>query len=124
MPSGLQYNRPFRNPPLSWPKSMHRDEDHSLSRQRPTTSNTTVYELEMAGPVSMEQLMSKHANVFSPGVGLLEGKYHIVLEEIVTSVQHPPQRVPVPLRDVLKTILDDLVEQNIIAPVHEPTPWI
>ena len=62
--------------------------------------------------------------MFGSGVGLLDGKYHIVLDETVTPVQHSPRRVPVPLRDVLKSTLDNLVLQNILAPVQKPTPWI
>ena len=42
----------------------------------------------------------------------------------IPPVQHPPRRVPVPLRNILKETLDDLVQQNILAPVQKPTPWI
>ena len=38
--------------------------------------------------------------------------------------QHPPRRVPVPLRNILKETLENLVQQNILAPVQKPTPWI
>ena len=37
----------------------------------------------------------------------MDGKYRIVLDERVPPVQHPPWRVPVPLREVLKETLDD-----------------
>ena len=37
-------------------------------------------------------------------------------------VQHPPRRVQVPLRAALKDALDDLVQQDILAPVQQPTP--
>ena len=88
---------------------------------QPTTSDAPVYTLEDSGPISTERLLNK---VFGPGVGLLDGKYRIVLDECVPPVQHLPQRVPVPLWEVLKETLDDLVQQNILAPVQEPTPWI
>jgi len=39
-------------------------------------------------------------------------------------MQHCPRRVPAALRDQLKDTLDDLVKQQIIAPVTEPTVWI
>lgn len=39
-------------------------------------------------------------------------------------MQHPPRRIPVPLRDVLQHTLIDLTRQGIITPVQEPTPWI
>ena len=42
----------------------------------------------------------------------------------VVPMQHSPRRVPAALRDSLKNTLDDLVKQQIITPVTEPTPWI
>ena len=72
----------------------------------------------------MEQLKAKHPEVFGPGVGRLEGKYRIVLDNNTPPVQDPPRRVPVPLREALKDTLDDLVQQDILAPVQQPTPWI
>ena len=39
-------------------------------------------------------------------------------------VQHAPRRVPVALRDRLREILDDLVEQDILAHVTQPTEWV
>ena len=88
------------------------------------TGNATVCELGLHKLVSIEQLISKYASDFGSGVGLLDGKYHILLDETVTPVQHSPRRVPVPLRDILKSTLDNLVQQNILAPVQKPTPWI
>ena len=57
-------------------------------------------------------------------MGRLEGKYRIVLDKDMPPVQDPPRRVPVPLSDALKDTLDDLVQQDILAPVQQPTPWI
>ena len=92
--------------------------------RKPVTGGAPVYALETGGPVTIEQLVKEHPAVFEPGVGHLEGKYHIVLDERVPPVQHPPRRVPVPLRQTLKDTLDDLVQQDILAPVQQPTPWI
>ena len=91
---------------------------------KPVTGDAPVYSLEAPGPVSIEHLLNNHPEVFGPGVGLLDGKYRIVWDEQVAPVQHPPRRVPIPLRDTLKETLDDLVQQNILAPVQKPTPWI
>ena len=91
---------------------------------KPDTGSSPVYALDEPGPVSAEQLLSKYPRVFGPGVGLLEGKYRIRLDGSVAPVQHPPRRVPVPLREALKGTLDDLVEQDILAPVQEPTSWV
>ena len=65
----------------------------------------------------------KYPKVFSEGVGLLEDIYHIRLDPSIDPVQHAPRRVPIPLRDILKVSLEDLVKQDIITPVTEPTLW-
>ena len=87
---------------------------------KPDTGSAPVYALDEPGPVSAEQL-SKYPRVFWPGVGLLEGKYCIILDESVAPVQHPPRHVPVPLCEALKGTVDDHVQQDILAPVQEPT---
>ena len=37
---------------------------------------------------------------------------------------HSPRRLPAPSREQLKATLDDLIKQQIVAPVTESTPWI
>ena len=91
---------------------------------KPITGNSTVYTLNGQSPISKEQLIAQHPKVFNEGVGQLEGKYHIRLDHRVDPVQHAPRRVPVALRDQLKETLEGLVQQDIIAPVTKPTPWI
>ena len=75
-------------------------------------------------PLTEEYLFQKYSQVFSEGVGLLEGEYHIRRDSQVKPVQHAPRRVAVALRDSLRATLDDLVEQDILAPVTQPTEWI
>ena len=55
---------------------------------------------------------------------MLKGQYHIQLEDNAVPVQHSPRRVSAALREQLKATLDDLVKQQIIATVSEPTPRI
>ena len=88
------------------------------------TGNASVYTLEPAGPVSIEQLQREHPEVFRAGVGRLEGRYRIILDNSIQPVHHTLCRVPFPLHDALKGTLDDLVQQDIIAPVQQPTPWV
>ena len=64
-----------------------------------------------------EQIIKKYPQVFSEGVGRLESEYHIRLNDQMGPVQHAPRRVPVALREQLKETLEELVQQNIIAPV-------
>ena len=76
------------------------------------------------GPMTKEQLFKKFPKVFGPGVGCLKGEYHIRLDPQCSPVQHAPRKVHVAFRDSLKEKLDQLVEEEILAPVIEPTPWI
>ena len=48
--------------------------------------------------------------VFSAGVSELETGNHIRLDSRNDPVQHAPRQVPVVLRDLLKEILDDMVQ--------------
>ena len=74
--------------------------------------------------LAKEQLIKKYPGVFSDGVGLLEGEYHIRLDSQVTPVQHAPRRVPVAYRESLQKSLDDLVGEDVLAPVTSPTKWV
>ena len=76
------------------------------------TKSPTVDELEEQFPQVLQ------------GTGVFEGKYHLHLDPSVKPVVHPPRRVLVALRERLKTSLDDLEKQGIIAKVSEPTPWV
>ena len=58
------------------------------------------------------------------GVGCLEGNYSIQVDDGFRPVVHPPRKVPVPLRDTLKSELDNMVKNGILAKVTEPTSWV
>ena len=91
---------------------------------KPETRGAPVYALEAALPQPVKQLTEMYPEVFSGGVGRLEGQYHIRIDESVPPVQHAPRHVAVPLREVLQRTLTELTQQEIIAPVQEPTTWI
>ena len=94
------------------------------SLNKPNTNGCAVCTLESADLCSISHLKEKYPKVFGRGTGLLEGHYHIRIDPNAQAVQHPPRRVPVPLRDSLKQTLDDLEDQGIIASVTRPTPWV
>lgn len=48
-----------------------------------------------------KQLLEEYPDVFD-GVGRLEGKYHLVLDENVQREVHPPRKVPTALKAQLK----------------------
>ena len=91
---------------------------------KPYTGDWPVYALEGVTAMSKEQLIKQHPKVFGPGIGLLEGQHHIRINSACNPVQHAPRRIPIAIRDQLKTTLENLTQQGIIQPVKEPTPWI
>ena len=88
------------------------------------TDGSDVFTLTTSKPWTIETLVSKYPNVFGEGIGGLEGEYHIGLDPEAAPAQHPPRRVHVPFRERLEETLDDLVQQDILATVTEPTPWV
>ena len=91
---------------------------------RPATGSLPVYALDITTAINKEQLIKQHPRVFGPGIGLLEGKYHICIDDTYKPVQHAPRCVPVAIRDKLKQTLEHLAQQGIITPVTESTDWI
>ena len=70
----------------------------------------------------MADLLEGYKDVFE-GLGDLPGEYHIVTDDSVPPVVHPPRRVPVALRNQIKEKLDEMVASGILAPITEPTEW-
>ena len=91
---------------------------------RPATGSLPVYTLDITTTITKEQLIKQHPRVFGPGIGLLEGKYHICIDDTYEPVQYDPRCVQVAIRDKLKQTLEHLAQQGIITPVIEPTDWI
>lgn len=92
---------------------------------KPSTGTSEVYALSGGKrPLTLEQLSQKYPRIFSEGVGRLEGEYHIRLDSQIDPVQHAPRKVPVALREQLRKTLEELVQQDILAPVTQPTEWI
>ena len=73
---------------------------------KPTTGNASVYSVEdnLSG-MSKESLVKQFPEVFAEEVGQLDGEYHIKVDPTVSPVQHPPRRVPVSVREQLKSEL-------------------
>ena len=68
-------------------------------------------------------LLDECKDVFE-GLGDLPGEYHIVTDDAVPPVEHPPRRVPVALRNQIKEKLDEMVASDVSTPVTEPTEWV
>ena len=98
---------------------------------KPRTGSAPVYSLEKTNvtkatqrPITRETLIKNYPQVFSEGVGKLAGEYHIRIDSTVDPIQQAPRRVPVALRTKVKEALEDLEQQEVIAPVTSPTAWI
>ena len=70
-----------------------------------------------------EDLIAEFQDVFS-GTGKMPGKHHIVLDENIQPVIHPPRRVPFALEIKLKKALENLERKGIIECRDEPTDWV
>lgn len=76
---------------------------------------------------SVQNTLSKMLNEFTDlfnGIGCMKLKYHIKLKENVTPKISPIRKVPLPLMNSLKNILDELENNEIIAKVSGPSDWI
>ncbi|KAK3701094.1 hypothetical protein QZH41_004873 [Actinostola sp. cb2023] len=70
-----------------------------------------------------EKLLTEYSDCFE-GIGCFEGEYHIILDETVPPVVHPPRRIPEALRKPFKAELDSLCAQEILKKVDKPTDWV
>ena len=84
----------------------------------------TVTEGLHCQPACLDNLIAFFPQVFADGPGTLTGYHHIKTDPKVAPVQHAPRRVPVPIREKLRRLLDEMTAQEIIAPVVQPTEWV
>ena len=104
----------------------------AIQTQHPHTSNHGCLKdknLEQAKETTLikdkEDLLKQYPECFN-GIGKFQGEYHITVDPSVPPVIHPPRRVPVSLKDDIKSELDDMVKNGIITKLEEgePTPWV
>ncbi|CAH2092466.1 unnamed protein product [Euphydryas editha] len=58
------------------------------------------------------------------GVGKLPGKYKIILKDNVCPSVCPVRKIPLGIRDKLKSELEKMENMEIIRKVSHPTPWV
>ncbi|CAB3223790.1 unnamed protein product [Arctia plantaginis] len=68
-------------------------------------------------------MLDEYRDVFE-GLGCVPGTYKIQLKDSVKPVVHAPRKIPIPIRDQVKTKLEEMVQQGIIAKVEGPTDWV
>ena len=54
----------------------------------------------------------------------MPGVYTIHLDPSIPPVQHARRKIPTECREAIEKLLQDMVDQGIIAPVTEPTEWV
>ena len=89
----------------------------------PSTSSGIKDTPSVGVTVGIADLLEEYKDVFG-GLGDLPGEYHIVTDDTVPLVVHPPRRVPVALRDQIKEKLDGMVASGILTAVTELTEWV
>ena len=58
------------------------------------------------------------------GKGCLEGEYSIKIDRSVPPTVHPPRKVPLAIKDKLKTELDKMEQMGLIVKQDQPTEWV
>ena len=72
---------------------------------------------------SVDDLLRLYPNSFDR-LGLLKGEYDIKVDPTVPPVQHARRKVPIESKAPIKEAIDYMVQQDILEPQIEPTPWI
>lgn len=68
-------------------------------------------------------IIEEYKDVFT-GLGLVEGEYHIELQENAQPTIQPPRKVPLSLIPKLKETLDNLTKSGVISKLDRPTDWV
>ena len=90
---------------------------HDLS----TTKQIHQHHLEI-GKITQEDLVNEFKNNFT-GLGRIGKPAHIDLKSEVTPVHAGIHRIPVAKLDKVKAKLDEMVDDNKLVKVEEPTDW-
>ena len=73
--------------------------------------------------LTQEKILHNYRDVFT-GLGKLPGTYHRDMHPNAIPVQENPRRVPIPVKDELKSKIEELETMGVTAKVAKPTSWI
>ena len=73
--------------------------------------------------VTQEKILHNYSDSFT-GLNKLPGTYHIDMDPNAEPVQENPRRVPIPVKDELKSKIEELKTMGVVAKVTKATPWI
>ena len=71
-----------------------------------------------------DQLITEFNDVFSDGLGKLQGTVKLSVDPKVQPSIQPPRNVPIALKNKFATELQRLITLEVIKPVDEPTEWV
>ena len=71
-----------------------------------------------------EVFTALQSSPLTKGLGKMERKLHLEVNESVPPVIMPPRRVPVALKEKFKEDIDRLVSVGVLEKVEEPTKWV
>ncbi|XP_037958998.1 uncharacterized protein K02A2.6-like [Teleopsis dalmanni] len=69
-----------------------------------------------------QMIINKYNDVFE-GLGKIEGKILLEIDNNMPPRNEAPRRIPISLREQLKVTLDEMEKQNIIVKEYEHTDW-
>lgn len=79
--------------------------------------------LKRVDEINERNFLELYKDVFT-GIGLIDGEYHIVLDDTIPPVIHAPRRVPITMQLKLHASLDALEKLGIIEKLDYPTNWV
>lgn len=80
-------------------------------------------QLQNTDSLTEHEILSNYSDLFT-GLGKIEGKLHLEVDETVTPVVMPPRRVPIAVKGKLREELDRLEGLGVLTKEEEPTAWV
>ena len=96
----------------------------SKASQRMNIITINMNNLKQVATVASTSVLDSFGDVFGDELGTLPGVAHFEIDSCVTPVVAATRRVPVALREPLKSELNKLQTMNVISQVEEPTDWV
>ena len=86
-------------------------------------SNNQALAASQSTSLTKEQVLTDLADIFK-GLGRMEGKLHLEVDDSVSPVAMPTRRVPVALKGKFKEEIDRLIDVGVSTKVEEPTKCV
>ena len=96
----------------------------SNPQELPSSKDNPIYIVPGSVTInSVDDLIRLYPNSFDR-LGSLKGEYDIKVDPSVPPVQHARRKVPIESKAAIKEAIDYMVQQDILEPQIEPTPWV